>query len=400
MENKYDGVPDITQAAVAPGESFLYKLDFPDEGFYWYHPHIREDIQQELGLYGSIMVEPRNSTYYNIVDEEKIIILDDILLDSKDVYPFKKNSTNFAIMGRFGNTYLINGKINYSLNVKKGEVIRFFILNTANVRPFNLSFENISLKIIGSDSGKYEKEFFADSIIINPSERYIFEVLFNKSGELAIFNINPKEKNVLGKINVQDGFGEVDQLTFSKLRENKDISQSILPYIQYFNKTPDFNYTLDIEIPGSIPLDDITRSLLDKSEDGIEWTDAMPGMNKFSSSDRLTWLIKDNNTKQINMNASRYVPTSKVIKVKIYNDDQNSIHPMQHVIHIHGTRFLVLKNNDQINQNLVWKDSLLIPSGGSVELLLDFPNEGEWMMHCHIAEHLESGMMTSFKVSK
>ena len=71
---------------------------------------------------------------------------------------------------------------------------------------------------------------------------------------------------------------------------------------------------------------------------------------------------------------------------------------MQHPIHIHGQRFLVLSIDGKENENLAWKDTVLIPSGITVELLVDFSNPGKWMMHCHIAEHLHSGMMAAFTV--
>ncbi len=49
-------------------------------------------------------------------------------------------------------------------------------------------------------------------------------------------------------------------------------------------------------------------------------------------------------------------------------------------------------------QNLVWKDTVLIPVGSTVDLLIDASNPGTWMLHCHIAEHLGSGMMTALHV--
>ena len=74
------------------------------------------------------------------------------------------------------------------------------------------------------------------------------------------------------------------------------------------------------------------------------------------------------------------------------------MHPMQHPIHLHGQWFLVLAIDGKPNDNLVWKDTVLVPSGSTVDILVDFENLGEWMMHCHIAEHLESGMMITFTV--
>ena len=72
---------------------------------------------------------------------------------------------------------------------------------------------------------------------------------------------------------------------------------------------------------------------------------------------------------------------------------------MQHPVHFHGQQFLVLDRNGISQTNLVWKDTVLVPAGQYVDILLNVTNPGDWMAHCHIAEHLESGMMFGFKVS-
>ena len=71
---------------------------------------------------------------------------------------------------------------------------------------------------------------------------------------------------------------------------------------------------------------------------------------------------------------------------------------MQHPFHVHGQRFLVLSRDGVPNENLVWKDTVLIMTGETVDLLLEMTNPGRWMAHCHIAEHLEGGMMLSYEV--
>jgi FtsP/CotA-like multicopper oxidase with cupredoxin domain len=71
---------------------------------------------------------------------------------------------------------------------------------------------------------------------------------------------------------------------------------------------------------------------------------------------------------------------------------------MQHPIHLHGQRFLVLSVNGVPSEDLVWKDTVLVPAGGAVDILLDPSNPGRWMAHCHIAEHLSAGMMMGFVV--
>ncbi|GIW61674.1 MAG: hypothetical protein KatS3mg089_0526 [Patescibacteria group bacterium] len=60
--------------------------------------------------------------------------------------------------------------------------------------------------------------------------------------------------------------------------------------------------------------------------------------------------------------------------------------------------FLVTSINGISNQNLFWKDTVLVQTGDTVELLVDMANPGEWLIHCHIPEHMEAGMMLNFKV--
>ena len=77
----------------------------------------------------------------------------------------------------------------------------------------------------------------------------------------------------------------------------------------------------------------------------------------------------------------------------------DSDHPMHHPFHVHGAgRFVVLARDGVAEENLVWKDTVLLRTGETVDILLDVTNPGRWMAHCHIAEHHESGMMFSFNV--
>jgi FtsP/CotA-like multicopper oxidase with cupredoxin domain len=73
---------------------------------------------------------------------------------------------------------------------------------------------------------------------------------------------------------------------------------------------------------------------------------------------------------------------------------------MQHPIHVHGQRFLVLAVNGRATTTRAWKDTVLLPAGGTVDILVEFTNPGRWMLHCHIAEHVEAGMMTTFTVEE
>ena len=86
-----------------------------------------------------------------------------------------------------------------------------------------------------------------------------------------------------------------------------------------------------------------------------------------------------------------------MVKIRVFNDP-DSFHPMNHPIHIHGQRFLVVERDGVPNTNLVWKDTTILPVGSTMDLLVEMSNPGAWMLHCHIAEHLHAGMMFDFEV--
>jgi FtsP/CotA-like multicopper oxidase with cupredoxin domain len=129
----------------------------------------------------------------------------------------------------------------------------------------------------------------------------------------------------------------------------------------------------------------------------MEWNDGMPMANWLSTSDEVTWVLRDPATGKENMDIDWRFKRGDVVKLRIFNDPSSS-HAMAHPIHLHGQRFLVLTRDGVKSENLVWKDTAIIPAGETVELLADISNPGRWMMHCHIAEHLTAGMMASFTV--
>ena len=83
---------------------------FPDPGAYWYHPHIREDYGQEMGLYGNIHVVPTDPDYWPPVNRELFLTLDDVLIEDGRVAGFSASETTHVAMGRFGNVMLVSGE--------------------------------------------------------------------------------------------------------------------------------------------------------------------------------------------------------------------------------------------------------------------------------------------------
>src|SRR6266568_8402604 len=158
LENRYDGVPHETQAPIPVGGTFTYQLQFPDAGLYWYHPHIREDYGLEMGLYGTIVVEPADPGYWPAADRQLTLTLDDLLVEDGHIAPFSRSGPTFVAMGRYGNVMLINGETRFAGQAATGEVVRLYLVNTANTRIFNFAIRGARAKLVGGDSGRYERE--------------------------------------------------------------------------------------------------------------------------------------------------------------------------------------------------------------------------------------------------
>jgi FtsP/CotA-like multicopper oxidase with cupredoxin domain len=307
-------------------------------------------------------------------------------------------------MGRVGNVLLVNDEPKYTLRVNQGDVVRFFVTNVSSSRTYNLSFAGAPMKVVASDQSRFEREERVPSVVLAPAERYVVEVRFPEPGQYAVVNaiqaINhyrgefEPEVDTLGIVTVAATPATPDyRRTFAALRANTAVARDIDRYRRYFDKAPDKQLTLTVETNG-LPLSTVQFMTIDTAYFApVEWVDGMPDMNWLSTSKQVRWVLRDDATGKENMDIDWHVPKGSVIKLRIFNDPK-SFHPMQHPIHLHGQRMLVVARDGVATRNLVWKDTALIPVGSTVDLLIDASNPGDWMLHCHIAEHLESGMMT------
>jgi FtsP/CotA-like multicopper oxidase with cupredoxin domain len=483
LENRFDGVPHETQAPIPIGGTFTYKVQFPDAGFYWYHPHIREDFGLEMGLYGTIIVEPADASYWPAVDRQLSITLDDLLVEDGHVAPFHRSGPNYTAMGRFGNVMLINGETMFSGEAAVGEVVRLYLVNTANTRIFNFALRGARMKLVGGDSGRYERETFVDEVMLAPSERAVLDVLFDTPGEARLEHRTPDHVYDLGVFAVEGNSTgaaagsfealRVDpQLTFEHRSIDSDIERppdkvlafvASMPLLYGEDVAPATSYACPMhpdvtssepgtcpkcgmqllpvhseeEPPASyvcpmhpevtssepgtcpkcgmklVPADTLPTTEPKPTEDavrhghqehgqndGLEWEDLMPEINRASEPSNMRWMLIDRESGAENGAITWAFTVGDRVKIRLVNE-MESDHPMHHPFHVHGAgRFLVLSREGEPESNLVWKDTVLVPAGRTVDILLDVSNPGLWMAHCHIAEHAQSGMMFSFNVSR
>ena len=409
LDNRFDGVPHVTQEPVAPSASFGYTVHFPDAGLYWYHPHHREDLLQDAGLAGAIQVRPDDPEWLGPVHREQVLVLDDLLADGAGLVPWGRDAATHALMGRFGSLLLVNGETSWAMEVVRAEVVRLWLVNVSNTRTWNVSLPGARMKVVAGDLGRFDRESWVESAVIGPAERYAVDVRFERAGQVRLLNQVRAIDHLGGRIfSVVDTLGTVTVreraagpdlgAAFDSLRTPGGEAAEAAALRGELARPASHELVLTLRTEGvAFGLERMLRADTGYAHP-LEFVGTMPEMDWLPTSREARWIVRDPATGQENDAIRWRFRVGERVRLRLRND-RSVLHPMAHPIHLHGQRFLVLARNGAPAERVVWKDTAIVPVGGTVDLLVEMTNPGKWMLHCHIAEHLSAGMATVIEVA-
>jgi FtsP/CotA-like multicopper oxidase with cupredoxin domain len=358
LPNAMDGVPYVTQPPVQPGATFTYEFTPKDAGTFWFHPHVRASEQIERGLYGVLVVEDAQPPAYS---RDLVWVLDDWLLDeSGQIAPAFNTRHDLMMDGRWGNAITINGHTDTVLHARPGERIRIRLLNTANGRVFVPDFGDLDAMIIAVDGLYLRAPIPARGFEMAPGNRLDVEVVFDHSGAAPL--------------EIWDRFSSRRPNKLATVELDGDVVDTPRFPSPAHGKVPRWSEGLEEPIAHTFRLN--ARS---GGPFGIAWT--------------IDGVAFEGHDHAMAMAPSATLVRGKFARLHFINES-----PRIHPIHTHGMFFRVLARGGTPVDEPYFRDTVLIHPREEIDLGVVPTDAGTWMMHCHILEHAEAGMMTTISV--
>ncbi|MFJ8819995.1 multicopper oxidase family protein [Amycolatopsis thermoflava] len=387
LRNDMDGVPDVTQAAVAPEGNFTYEFTVPDAGTYWFHPHV--GVQLDRGLYAPLIVEdPEEGGNY---DTELVIVLDD-WLDGTGTDPdavlddLRKNGmmmggstgSDMSEMGHgampgmsgVGKSNVLGGDagdVSYpymlangriasaptSFEGRAGQRIRLRLINAAGDTAFRVGVPGVPMHVSHTDGFPVVAPGGVDSVLLGMGERIDAVITLPDRG-VPVLAIPEGKEAPYAQVLLHSGAaragtandGAVTQLKMSGIATVADFTAA--PTVALPDKTPDVTHDLVLAGPGA----------------------------------KYDWTI---NGKAFNPQDGLPIQQGQRVRLRFVNNS-DMFHPM----HLHGHTFQVRGANGTGPR----KDTAIVLPRETVEVDFDANNPGQWLTHCHNIYHGEAGMMT------
>lgn len=384
IDNAMDGVPHLTQRLVAPGESFDYRFTPPDAGTFWYHTHFLSSEQLERGLYGALIVD--ETTPVN-VDRDMTLVLDDWRLTANgDIDPSFGNMHDAMMEGRLGQYATINSQDEFEIKLRSNERVRLRLINAANARIFRLRITDHETRVMAVDGQPCPPEVMADGWLrLGPGARTdLFLDATLKSGATA-------------RVVIDNGRGGEFAIGTMVYDSSAPLRDAPLPAPDALPANPlPTQFDLKSALAVDIPLDGGMGMMMGGMGGGMGsgMRGAMgPGrFNGFGlpSQERL-WALAS-----ISSSGHDGPPLFRVARGRtvLLNFVNRSLIP--HAMHVHGHHFRQVSDG---GMKPYWLDTVIVDPERSERVAFVADNPGKWMLHCHMIEHMATGMAAWFEVT-
>lgn len=346
IPNNQDG-PDITLNN--KGEK-TFKITPKESGTFWVHSHYRPvETQVTKGMYAPIIIRTETDKKYDL---DEVMMLGDIQeSNEQNSMMADMNMDDMDMSGSASITDTINGKkIASNLKIEGGQIgkLRFINASANNFKTIKFPFK---VRVIAKDGYNLEQAYETQNFNIAPGQRLDVEVV-----------LTGKESKTY---TIKDGNAKV-----KLIYKGNDKSKAISPFIP-------------------LKADNLEKYVSDKAPDiSMKLTEEME-MN--GSEMKMREMINGEvfpNTETFN------VKVGQVYKVQFENADKMA--GMSHPMHIHGAHFQIISKNGHPTNDTTWYDTYPMDQGIRTDIAIKFDEPGVWMVHCHILNHEDNGMMTSF----
>lgn len=353
-----DGVPYVSQAPVLPGEYFDYDFICPDAGSYWYHPHTTSSEQLGRGLVGPLIVEEREPTGFR---HERTLSLKTWHVDEQGAFTPFSVPREAAREGTRGRLTTINGEPNPTLELPAGQVVRLRLINLDNTVTYRLNLPGGEARIYALDGNPVQPRPLGKEYWLGPGMRIDLALKVPAAGqELSLRNGPLRLATLKGSAN---------------------------------NEAPG-------DWPPALPANPVAEPNLAKAETlrfNFEWAAALAspadeaaGRYKYWQINGQAWDINDKTC------ADRPIATLKLGGHYIFV--LRNMAQYQHPIHLHGMSFKVL-DSDRKRIIPYFTDTYLLGKNETARIAFVADNPGVWMFHCHVIDHMETGLMAAIEVA-
>lgn len=379
LPNAMDGVPYLTQAPVLPGESFTYAFQPPDTGTFFFHPHCDTVTQLGRGLAGVLIVEGDAAQPY---DADLVCAYRDWRIDAAGAFTAFITDQGASRAGTFGGFQSVNDRAKPVLQVPANGDIRLRFLDLDMSRLIDLGLEGTDAWVIATD-GNALPPMKLDTWRLGPAMRVdiAFRSPAQVGAKLRLMNYYAAEPVLLAEIEVVGA--PLQRAAFMPTA----LKPSDIPAPQ-MNGAQTFPLKLSAATAPAATTQDITLP------DGgvLRLADSLClATQTFWAFNGQPWPVGGSH---------EYLPPplTKFARGKTYVIEISNLTPHPHPIHLHGHTFKVLSSSKrQIVEHCA--DTTLVLPKERLKIALVADNPGDWMVHCHIIEHQETGMMGYFRVA-